>query len=1034
MAGTGVDTGQAPVAWIEHRGKAVSIHAAPGGYAVTVAERELHEAERVVTTLTELLRPEGGAPAPHIDLYLLDPVVGGDEPADESGNGSCQRAGGIGSGGIVRVVQGEQAGDPVASAVARFLVAHWFGDGAVRAAAFVEGAGGLAAARAGVGPDVARADQWVRGELAAGRPVSVVVPARSPGPGRLFASTSFLSYLVQSFGAPSIGRFLARYQPDRRDEAAVAVFQRPLGALEEAWLASMGRGDRGDGRGRNIRYFLMLLAPYRLRYAELLSYFLFVALTGVVLPKVTGCVVSELGRLQQVKGPQFQDPRYLELVRDGVVKLPAPPKGVCGVVVGSSNEVLGSSLTVPRIAVIVLALVALYVVDGLLALRRAGVSNTIFRGIGVSLQEQIFNKLQRLSHRFYGTATVGDLSARLINDARLLSEAMGRLFNQGMLMFLTLVVAMIAVLAENPRVGLVLFVVLPVFMVVRRKASPRMASAFGAVQQLNAEALAVAQENLSAHSVVKAFGLEGRAQSALAARLRATVAANLRQARATQLLETSLTMTTNVGQLAVIGVAGALALSGRANAGELVTLTLLVARMVGPLSVLASIETALQEGGVAIQRINQVLDEPVDIEDRPGAQALAPLAKEVTLEGVIFSYGGGRPVLSGLDLVIPAGASVAVVGPSGSGKSTIVNLLLRFWDPQQGRVTFDGVDLRDVTLSSLRAQIGLVFQDTFVFNTTLRENIAIGQPGAGDAEVEAAAQAAQLGDYVQTLPAGFDTVLGERGVRMSGGQRQRLAIARTLLRNPPILILDEATSALDAHTEAEILETLAEVAKHRTTISITHRLSMAATADLVVVLDQGRVVEQGPHAQLVGAGGLYQKLYEEQTTHVTAAGRPRIGLQAYRLRTIPLFTGLGSEALADLSDQLVMQEYQPGQDIVRQGEPGDKLYVLGRGEADVFVGDGDGERRVNRLVEGDYFGELALLTGQPRSATVRAVAPTEAYGLGVGDFLALVEREPSVRQQLSQLTSQRRAAYDAAALAAGIAAAERRSRTAPAPT
>jgi subfamily B ATP-binding cassette protein MsbA len=210
------------------------------------------------------------------------------------------------------------------------------------------------------------------------------------------------------------------------------------------------------------------------------------------------------------------------------------------------------------------------------------------------------------------------------------------------------------------------------------------------------------------------------------------------------------------------------------------------------------------------------------------------------------------------------GQHVSIVGPSGSGKSTLVNLLLRFWDTTGGRLRFDEHDVREVRLASLRSQIGVVFQDTFVFDTTLRENIAVGRPGASDAEIVAAAKAANLESYVASLPAGFDTVLGERGVRMSGGQRQRLGIARALLRNPRLLILDEATSALDAQTASEILETLQTLMPGRTTISITHRLNVAATADWIIVLEEGRVVEQGTHSQLVKAGGLYQRLYEAQ--------------------------------------------------------------------------------------------------------------------------------------------------------------------------
>jgi ATP-binding cassette subfamily B protein len=283
---------------------------------------------------------------------------------------------------------------------------------------------------------------------------------------------------------------------------------------------------------------------------------------------------------------------------------------------------------------------------------------------------------------------------------------------------------------------------------------------------------------------------------------------------------------------------------------------------------LSDVGQTIQRAAGSLARITELLDEPLTIADGPDAVPLAPVHHELRLERVSFGYDD-RPVLRDLSLTIPAGQHVAIVGPSGAGKSTLLNLLLRFWDPTEGRVLVDGQDLRDLQVASLREQIGVVLQDPFIFDTTLRENIALGRPDATDAEIVAAARGARLHEYITSLPAGYDTVVGERGVRMSGGQRQRLAIARALLRQPSLLILDEPTSALDAQTEREILDTLTELAQGRTTISITHRLSLAATADRIFVLADGRLVEQGSHAELVRAGGLYRRMYDEQTSHLT---------------------------------------------------------------------------------------------------------------------------------------------------------------------
>jgi ATP-binding cassette subfamily B protein len=398
----------------------------------------------------------------------------------------------------------------------------------------------------------------------------------------------------------------------------------------------------------------------------------------------------------------------------------------------------------------------------------------------------------------------------------------------------------------------------------------------------------------------------------------------------------------------------------------------------------------------------------VQITDKPGAVAFPPLEHEIRLEHVTFGYDPGRPVLNDLSLIIPAGAEIAIVGPSGCGKSTVVNMILRFWDPGAGRVLFDDRDLRDGTVASLRKHIGIVFPETFIFNTSIRENIAIGYPEATDADVERAARTAQLDQFVRTLPAGYDTVLGERGVRMSSGQRQRLAIARALLRDPSVLILDEATSALDPQTESEILDTLATIGRGRTTISIRHRLAAVATADIIFVLDQGRLAEQGRHTELVKAGGLYQRLYEEQMLYLHGGGVVRVGVDVEHLRVIPLFEHLNTTALEAVAERFMLERYAADEIVVRQGDPGDKLYLISRGELDVLRKQDGQEQRINVLGRGDYFGEMALLTNEPRNATVRTQAPTQLYSLAADDFQALLDRLPDVREAVSLTAAGRR--------------------------
>jgi ATP-binding cassette subfamily B protein len=324
---------------------------------------------------------------------------------------------------------------------------------------------------------------------------------------------------------------------------------------------------------------------------------------------------------------------------------------------------------------------------------------------------------------------------------------------------------------------------------------------------------------------------------------------------------------------------------------------------------------------------------------------------------------------------------------------------MRFWDPDQGSVTIDGVDLRDMRLASLRGMMGIVFQDTFVFDTTLRENIAIGRPDATDEEVLAAAKAAQLDSYIASLPEGINTELGERGVRMSGGQRQRLAIARVILRNPRLLILDEATSALDSQTERDILDTFLDLTHGRTTISITHRLTLAAAADWIVVINKGSVAEQGTHEELLRLGGLYHALYQEQYGKPT--GRLLRSEEATMLRTIPLFSTLSDAGLATLVSNVVTEYYPADSVIVRQDDPGDKLYFTKQGQVEVTVRYGEVKHLVTQLGPNDYFGEMTLLSMHRRTATVRALTPTEVYTLTHADFLTILGQNGELRETIA---------------------------------
>jgi ABC-type multidrug transport system fused ATPase/permease subunit/pSer/pThr/pTyr-binding forkhead associated (FHA) protein len=959
-------------AWVATPGKGVVVHVPEGSYAASRVPTELREAERALAALEQLLRPADERKGAPIDVYVTDGFadLAADGSVPDRRDGGRTSVGATGERAVVRVVQPEAPGEPVTWPVTRLAIARWFGSGAASADLLVTGIAGVVAAGIGAGPTLQEVRDRIRDELAAGGSISIFTTDETA---QQYAATSFVAYLLEAHGPEPMRQLLAEYDPERRDQAAIAAYERPLGALEEAWQGSFMQlaGSRRAFR-QLFRYLMPLVKPYWLRWLEIALYMGY----GV--------------------GFTLALPFSFKYLFDTVL-----PGG-----------------QVRTLVIFVVVLFGIFLLNALVGMRRAYASSWVNQRILLGLQQQMFNRLQRLSHRFYGRAKVGDLMSRLSQDLDTVNEAMTAVLTQGVFLIVQGVGAAIAAVYLSPLLGALVLVVVPLFAISYLLLLSRLQRASLAVQTRFGDVLTVTQENLSAHHVIKAFGLEQRSASAYRARLAALFRSLLRLVVLGSLFEASIGMATTLGQLLVLGVGGYLVIQGDLTLGTLVAFVGLMPSLFQPITQLATVGQTVQRATGAMERVLEVLNEPVEIEDRDGAAELAPLDREIRFERATFGYDPDRTILSELDLTIPAGSHTAIVGPSGSGKSTVVNLLLRFWDPDDGRILFDGRDIRDVSLSSLRGQIGLVFQDTFIFDTSLRENIAIGRAGANDEEVAEAARAAKLDSYVQSLPAGYDTVLGERGVRMSGGQRQRLAIARALLRDPSILVLDEATSALDAQTENEILETLVVLAKGRTTISITHRLSLAATADRILVLDQGRLVEEGAHDDLVRAGGLYQRLYEEQTGYATAHRLPRVEIEAARLKTIPLFGNLSGAELPRLAELLNLERFSPGEEVVTQGERGDKLYLVNRGQLEVVVSDERSERSVNTLHEGDYFGEMALLTDEPRSATVRATMPSDLYSLARSAFESLVEREPEIRSLVAATVAGRRSALATAALAA----------------
>ncbi len=373
-----------------------------------------------------------------------------------------------------------------------------------------------------------------------------------------------------------------------------------------------------------------------------------------------------------------------------------------------------------------------------------------------------------------------------------------------------------------------------------------------------------AVDSLLNYETVKYFGAEAREAARYDASIARFEQASIRTYTSLAILNAGQAIIFTIGLTICMALSAKAVVDGQASVGQFIMVNALMLQLFIPLNFMGMVYREIKQGVTDIERMMDILEQQPEVPDRPGAKPLAVAGATVRFDNVRFHYEPSRTILEGLSFEVPAGKMVAIVGPSGAGKSTISRILMRFYDVADGCVTIDGQDIRDVTQESLRGAIGVVPQDTVLFNDTILYNIRYGRHDATDAEVEAAAKLAQIDTFIRTLPEGYQTQVGERGLKLSGGEKQRVAIARTILKGPPILMLDEATSALDSHTEKEIQDALDRVAKDRTTLVIAHRLSTIIAADNIIVLDHGQLVEQGSHGELMTRNGLYASLWNRQ--------------------------------------------------------------------------------------------------------------------------------------------------------------------------
>lgn len=631
--------------------------------------------------------------------------------------------------------------------------------------------------------------------------------------------------------------------------------------------------------------------------------------------------------------------------------------------------------------------------------------------VQADLRRKMFTQMQHLPISYFQKARSGDLLSYFSTDLPSIENAMTAVLTIGIQSFSVVLISTLVLFYLQWSMALLILIGAALIFIGPYLLGRRAQAVNTAYREKMAAMLGFVQENIKAQKVIKGFNLQTDVIDSFTARLKVFSVANYSKNVMSAQFERIPMVSLLLINFTIIGFGSYLALEAYITVGALVAFFTMYTSMGNSVFNLTYILPVFTDALISMERIDQLLSHPREAQGGTDSARLEERRPDIEVDRLSFAYDDKRQALQQISMSIPAGTTAAFVGSSGSGKSTMMQMLLGFYEPDEGEMRINGTPFQDVDRKVFREQIGVVFQENFLFQGTLLDNIRVSKPDASLDEVIEAAKKAEIHEHIASLPDGYETVVYDEGNNFSGGQRQRLAIARAILRDPSILFLDEATSALDPIAEAAINQTFAELSRNRTVITVTHRLSSIKDVDHIFVFDQGKLAESGSHQQLLDKGGLYQKLWEKQSGLSISSGGQEATINEERLSLLPFFRGVDRDVLKDITHLFNTETVSAGQPIIQEGDVGEKFYLIARGRVEVTRKAPDTEAGFTRLAvleDGDHFGEIALLEHAPRNATVTALTPCVLLTLQRKVLHYLLAKHPEIDAHVRQTIKERR--------------------------